>query len=64
MRQSGMPVFAGVPDEDPFEGTCDPDAKKVKLRDWFGHEKACLYEYDFGDSWFHDVKLVGSVELP
>lgn len=33
-----------------------PDAYSVKLRSHFTRNKACLYLYDFGDSWLHDVR--------
>ncbi len=57
--------IAGVPFDDPF-GTPTPDAKKVKLASFFGEEKSkkCEYEYDFGDSWLHEVKLRGIVDGP
>jgi hypothetical protein len=61
--REGEPI-AGLPDDE--YGEPDPDAKKVKLRSHFRSEKGkrCDYEYDFGDSWEHDVKLVRVVELP
>jgi len=54
-------AIAGGPDElgDP-DGA--PDAWSVPLRRVFGGarpKKSCLYEYDFGDSWLHEVKLIG-----
>ncbi len=33
-----------------------PDAYSVKLTSHFARAKGCLYLYDFGDSWLHDVK--------
>ena len=49
--------IAGIPDDgwgDPV-----PDARKVKLASFFEESGAdrCLYEYDFGDGWEHEVKL-------
>lgn len=38
-----------------------PDARHVKLSDYFtGYLRAewCEYEYDFGDGWTHEVKLL------
>jgi pRiA4b ORF-3-like protein len=61
--RGGEPI-AGLPDDE--YGEPDPDAKKVKLRSYFDGEEgtSCVYEYDFGDSWEHDVKLVRTAELP
>ncbi len=47
--------IAGLPDDE--YGEPDPDAKKVKLDSYFTDANACVYEYDFGDSWEHDLKL-------
>lgn len=43
-----------------------PDAARTQLARYFGIEKftTCLYLYDFGDSWAHDVQLNAIVELP
>jgi len=50
--------IAGVPDTEGI-GPSDPNAKKVKLTTWFSltGNKTCCYEYDYGDSWLHEVKL-------
>jgi Plasmid pRiA4b ORF-3-like protein len=50
--------IAGTEDHD-AEEPC-PNAAGVKLTDFFGERrrKSCLYIYDFGDSWTHDVTLV------
>jgi hypothetical protein len=60
----GAKVIAGLPDDE--DGEPDPDAKKVKLRSYFDAKEGtrCGYEYDFGDSWEHDVKLLRALELP
>jgi len=52
------PAIAGVPDDSSM-GSSDPDATKVSLASWFSltGNRACVYEYDFGDGWLHDVKL-------
>ncbi len=49
--------IAGIPSEEWDEPV--PDAKKVKIASCFrdGGRKKLLYEYDFGDSWEHDVVL-------
>ena len=36
----------------------------MKLASHFSEADSCLYEYDFGDSWEHEVKLKGIVEKP
>lgn len=62
--------IAGMPLEDepmiPSDEPPAPAAKKVKLSAYFGpgKQKACAYEYDFGDSWEHTVKLRKVVDLP
>ena len=42
-----------------------PDARKVKLKDFFGSSGRdyCFYLYDFGDGWEHDVHLLRTVSL-
>jgi len=56
---SGGAVIAGIPDDD-FNPSL-PDAKHVKLKDYFSGKSRtewCEYTYDFGDNWVHEVKLV------
>ncbi len=57
-------VIAGVPDEDAWDDTPPaPDARKVKLADWFGQgRKRATYEYDFGDGWLVEVVCNGIVD--
>lgn len=56
-------VIAGIPDDD-APGGPDPDAALVKLRDHFkGRTKVLLYNYDFGDDWWVEVRLLEQVEL-
>lgn len=57
-------TIAGLPHDDGFSDP-DPDATRIKLSSFFGPGKAdrCVYEYDFGDSWEHDVVLMGIIEL-
>ncbi|MGH8887068.1 MAG: plasmid pRiA4b ORF-3 family protein [Egibacteraceae bacterium] len=52
--------IAGIPDDE--WGEPDPDAAKVLVADFFESERRCLYEYDFGDSWVHEVELRRIVE--
>jgi len=59
--------IAGIPSDEDFDmfGSTVKAADLVPLRSFFGKEyKRCLYEYDFGDSWFHDVKLLRVIEFP
>jgi len=55
--------LAGVPSDEDMEGTEAPDAADIKVAPYFKAKgmKSCLYEYDFGDSWYCDVKLVQEV---
>jgi hypothetical protein len=59
----GHPI-AGIPDKEADEP--DPDARRVRLSSFFGEGKArrCVYEYDFGDSWEHDIEFRGTTEFP
>jgi hypothetical protein len=54
-----------MPDIDlPGEGKA-LDERKEKLSRWFAKPKDTLfYEYDFGDSWMHEVKLEKIVPAP
>jgi len=57
-------TIAGIPDD--FEARPTPDARGVKLAEHFKGAKpaSCIYEYDFGDGWLHEVRLVETVLLP
>jgi hypothetical protein len=57
----GPNPIAGVPDEN-YPGM--PDAKRVPLDTYFGPHRRCLYLYDFGDGWEHEVSLEATQELP
>lgn len=54
-------LIAGEP-EGPAESKRMPEAARVKLRDYIGEGKAanCFYQYDFGDDWWHEVRLLGT----
>jgi len=42
-----------------------PDARKVPLKPYFTRRRdQCIYEYDFGDSWMHRVRLKAVRDLP
>ncbi|MGH2699715.1 MAG: plasmid pRiA4b ORF-3 family protein [Actinomycetota bacterium] len=58
-------AIAGLPHDAGF-GEPDPDAAGVRLPVFFknGANERCLYTYDFGDSWEHDVVLRGQVDSP
>jgi len=56
-------AIAGLPDDEFGEET--PDAKRVKVASYFQRPgDRCLYRYDFGDDWEHDVVFVRSQDLP
>jgi len=57
-------TLAGLADDEGW-GEDVPDARKVKLASRFRSEgDRCLYLYDFGDGWEHDVELVRVITLP
>ena len=52
-------TIAGVPDVDGW-GTDVPEASRVKLSGYFIEDLAdnrCVYVYDFGDDWEHNVSM-------
>jgi hypothetical protein len=58
----GGPAIAGIPDDE--YDSPDPDAEKVKVSSYFSEPgQSCLYLYDFGDDWWHEVKLIDVVSL-
>ena len=56
-------VIGGSPFEDPF-GDRRPDAWEVSLAGYFAEHDRCQYEYDFGDSWLHDISVVRRIDEP
>lgn len=63
------PIIAGIPtDDDGFEDDAPPtpEAKKVKLRSYFGSKPGtvCIYNYDLGDDWLVSVKNAGVETVP
>jgi hypothetical protein len=60
-RRRDGPI-AGIPSDDVWEEPA-PDAERVKLVSFFTRaNKKCTYVYDFGDSWYHTVRLKRTVE--
>ena len=57
-------TIAGIPDEDDDDDNT-PDAGEAALPSFFnlgeGRDR-CIYEYDFGDRWEHDIVLKGEVQ--
>ncbi len=57
-------VLAGWLGPDPFDPMDEPpDADDVDLAGYFVNFRQCLYEYDFGDGWLHEVKRNRRVSL-
>ena len=56
-------VIGGSPFEDPF-GEPVPSAGEVGLAGYFTQHDRCQYEYDFGDSWLHDINVVRRIDEP
>jgi len=55
--------IGGSPYEDPF-GDPHPDAAEAPLAGYFAEHDRCQYEYDFGDGWLHDIRVVRRIEGP
>ena len=56
-------TIGGSPSQGPF-GDPRPDATEVPIARYFAEYDRCEYEYDFGDGWLHDVRVVRRVEEP
>jgi hypothetical protein len=54
-------VIGGSPFESPF-GDPRPDAADAPIASYFAQHDHCQYEYDFGDSWLHDIRVVGRID--
>jgi hypothetical protein len=63
LKQNGRDFIAGLPDE--AEGDEYPDARSVKLTSFFEPRgrQTCIYQYDFGDGWQHEVTYEGIERL-
>ncbi len=62
-RTTAGAVIGGSPFEDPFGGS-RPDAHDLGLAGYFAQHERCQYEYDFGDSWLHDIEVVRRIDEP
>ena len=61
----GSTTLASCPAFESFDGTPLPNAESVKLEKALGSKgHRCEYEYDFGDSWVHDIEVEDVVDLP
>ncbi len=49
-------------DEEDFNDGEGPPAPRVKLTSYFSDLAQCIYIYDFGDDWEHDVRLVQEID--
>jgi len=59
----GSSVTLGIPDADGDDPSDFRPGWKVELREFFSHFFPLgLYEYDFGDSWLHEVRFEGAYE--
>ena len=57
------PEIELVASEEDFE--FKPDGilmQSVKLSEYFPKRKKCVYNYDYGDNWYHHIELSGIVE--
>lgn len=60
-----LETLAASPHHESFDGTSIPDAESVKLsRHLKKSSDQCEYEYDFGDSWVHDIEVEEVSVLP
>ena len=64
---AGEDPIAGTKVDDDFElGRQVPDSRKKQIKGYFSRSQftTCLYVYDFGDDWHHDLQLNDIVTLP
>jgi energy-converting hydrogenase Eha subunit E len=45
-------------------GDQEPDAETVLLSSYFGRHDQCVYEYDFGDGWMHEIVVRERIDRP
>lgn len=61
----GGVVLAGPPGRGALLSDPEPDARRVQLASFFREIGAtCVYSYDFGDGWEHDIVLEGIDQHP
>ncbi len=54
---TGMVAEIGIPVEDGMEGLNVLPGWEARVADWMRPGTTVLYEYDFGDSWAHELKF-------
>ena len=59
----GEVILIGIPDDEGFSDLAFLPGWETPLTEYFVAGRSCLYEYDFGDSWLHEVTLT-SIEEP
>lgn len=64
MESKRGPAIAGIAEEFDEIEEPDPDATRVKVASYFTQPGlSCLYQYDFGDNWTHEVTLTEVVTV-
>lgn len=56
-RRGAEPIFIGVPDEEEFSDLQTLPGWEESVLDRLQPGSACIYEYDFGDGWEHEVAI-------
>src|SRR6185437_15629577 len=54
-------IFIGFPEES-FELDCTLISWETKINEYLTPEYQIMYEYDFGDSWEHEIKFEGNFD--
>jgi hypothetical protein len=49
----------GIPDDEGFSDNATLPGWETPIKEYFDVGKSCVYEYDFGDGWIHEVVLRG-----